>query len=351
MAIRIRRRWIVLLLLLGLALAGFFTLRFLLQPDRVSALLLQKIEDATGLEVSLQKPADIGLWPDLHVELIGLDVRAPDAERGFLHVDLVELALPWSALRNGENIHLRRLRLVKPDLDIPALNEFFAGRMESGPPAPLQIPSLDAPLEIRDGRIRGDGWRLEKLLLNLPFLSAGMPTQLDAGGMLALDAKQHRFALQLTTTPISDGGALRLEPLILDLVIDGLSSWRPHIEGHVLWYPSGIVELDLQSQIASWDSAWPALPLPPADDPAPVQLKLHYKGATSLQDTANFAAMRGEDGLRGRVKLNDTLEWLGSQHVSPLPPLDGEIEIPRLHYEGIEATGVRLRMQPGDTKP
>lgn len=351
MAIRIRRRWIVLLLLLGVAVTGFFILRFLLQPERVSALLLQRLEDATGLEVSLQKPADIGLWPDLHVELIGLDVRAPGATHAFLRVELVELALPWSTLRDRDNIHLHRLRLVKPDLDTPAMNDFFAGRMAGGPPAPLQIPSLDAPLEIRDGRIRGDGWRLEQLLLKLPFLRAGMATQLEAGGVLALEAAQHRFALQLTTTPTSDGGALRLEPLILDLVIDGLSSWRPHIEGTVLWYPAGIVELDLQTRITDWDPAWPALPFPAADDPAPLQITLHYTGATSLQGTANFTATRGDDGLRGRVKLNDTLEWLAGKHASPLPPLEGEIEIPRLDYEGIKATGVRVRIQPEAAKP
>ncbi len=352
MTVRIRRRWIVLLVFGGLLLAGFFTLRFFLQPDRISALLLKRIEASTGLEVRLQRPADIGLWPDLHVELAGLDVRAPDADSGFLHVERVELALPWSTLRSGKDLHVGRLRLIKPDLDIPALNQFLAGRMVDGPPAPLQIPNLDAPLEIRDGRIRGDGWRLEKLLFKLPFLREGMPLLLDTGGVLALDASEHRFALQLATTPTIQGSAVRLEPLSLDLVIDSLSSWRPHIEGSVLWYSAGALDLDLQSQIPSWSTDWPALPLPLESEAAPVAITLRYKGDTALRGEAEFTLVRGEDGLRGQLKLNDTLEWLGTDnHTSPLPPMEGEIEIPRLHYEGIEATGVRVRLQPGDAQP
>lgn len=352
MAIKIRRRWVVLLILFGLALTGFFALRYLLQPDRVSALLLNQVEAATGLEVSLQRPADIGLWPDLHIELAGLELRAADAERGFLQVGLVELALPWSTLRSGEDIRLRRLRLIKPDLDIPALNQFLSGRMDSGPPAPLQIPRLDAPLEIRDGRIQGDGWRLDKLLFKLPFLREGMPLQLDAGGVLALETGEQRFALQLTTTPTTHAGALQLEPLILDLVIDSLHSWRPHIEGRVLWYSVGALELDVRSRITRWNPEWPSLPLPAAEESTPVDIALRYQGDTSLHGNADFVLTRGENGLRGKFKLNSTLEWLGrDDHISPLPPLDAEIEIPRLHYQGIEATGVRVRVQPESGQP
>ena len=348
MAQGLRRRWVVLLALAGLGLAGFLGLRSLLQPERISAFLLQKVETATGLTITLQQPADIGWWPDLHVELMGVEVRMPGAAQPILRVAQVDLALPWAALRSGENIHLRGLRLVRPDLDVPALLDLFGNTADNGPPAPLQLPTLDAPLQVREGRIAGDGWTIEELVLNLPALHDGVPTRLDAQGALALESARHQFALQLAATPSSDGVALQLSPLTLDLVLDRLPSWHPHLDGNLRWQRSGLLQLDLRSQIETWPADWPELPLPPTDAPTPTQLVLRYDGDAALHGTVVFAVMRGEDGARGTFTLNDAIEWLGDDHASPLPPLDGSIEIPRLHLDGIEATGVRLRMQASD---
>lgn len=348
MAKRLRRRWIVLLALVGLGLAGFFGLRSLLQPERISAFLLQQIETATGLEVTLQQPADIGWWPDLHVELTGVEIRMPGAVQAILRVAQVDVTLPWAALRSGEDIHLRGLRLLRPDLDVAALLELIDNAADDGPPAPLQLPTLDAPLQVRDGRIAGDRWTIEQLVLNLPALHDGVATQLDAQGALALESTRHLFALQLATTPAVDGDTLQLSPLVLDLVLDRLPSWHPHLDGNLRWQRSGPLNFDLHSQIATWPADWPELPLPPPDAPTPTELVLRYDGDASLHGTAVFAVMRGEDGARGSLTLNDAIDWLGGDHASPLPPLDASIEIPRLHYDGIDASGVRLRMQASD---
>ena len=348
MAKRLRRRWIVLLVLVGLVLAGFFTLRSLLQPERISAFLLQQIETATGLEVTLQQPADIGWWPDLHVELSGVEIRMPAAVQPILRVAQVDVTLPWAALRSGEDIHLRGLRLVRPDLDVAALLEFVANVADDGPPAPLQLPTLDAPLQVRDGRIAGEGWTIDQLVLNLPALHDSVATQLDAQGALALESARHVFALQLATTPAVDGDTLQLSPLVLDLVLDSLPSWHPHVDGNLRWQRSGLLEFDLHSQIETWPADWPELPLPPPATPTPTELSLRYDGDASLHGTVVFAVMRGDDGARGTLTLNDAIDWLAADHAGPLPPLDGSVEIPRLHYDGIEATGVRLRMQSSD---
>lgn len=348
MAKGLRRRWVVLLILAVLGLAGFLGLRSLLQPERISAFLLQQVETATGLAITLQQPADIGWWPDLHVELTGVEIGMPGAAQPILRVAQVDLALPWAALRSGENIHLRGLRLVRPDLHVPALLDLLDHAPSDGPPAPLQLPTLDAPLKVREGRISGDGWAIEELVLNLPALHTGVPTQLDAQGALALESARHRFALQLATTPSSDGDALQLSSLSLDLALDALPSWRPHLDGDLRWQRSGLLQLDLRTQIETWPAHWPELPLPPPDAPTPTQLVLRYDGDAALHGTVIFALMRGDDGARGTLTLNDAIEWLGNDHASPLPPLDGGIEIPRLHYDGIEATGVRLRMQASD---
>lgn len=66
-------RWLLILLLPGLVIAAALGLRALLHPDRISAFLLHQTQMSTGLELTLERPADVGLWPDLHIQLTGLD--------------------------------------------------------------------------------------------------------------------------------------------------------------------------------------------------------------------------------------------------------------------------------------
>lgn len=341
-----RRRWIALLALAALALIAFFTLRALLQPARVSAFLLRQAEQATGLTIALDEPADIGLWPDLHVELTGLTATAPGASQPLLRAARVEVALPWSVLR-GEAIALRGLRLISAQLDLPATLGFFGRSQDTGPPSPLQLPSLDAPLEIRDGRIHGNGWAVDALDLTLPSLRDGIATRLTLRGTLAQAGASQAFALQLSATPHTNDATLRLAPLTMDLVLDALPAWRPHITGEATWNPAGTLSLDLRSLIAPWPDNWPELPFPPSDDDA-VHLSLRYDGDTALTGLAAFSLLRGDDGVHGTVALNDTPAWLGSDRSNPLPPLQGTLNIKRIEHGSVEASGIRIQMQDTD---
>lgn len=343
-----RRRWIVLLAIIALACVAFFVLRAVLQPARVSAFLLHQAEQITGLTLTLDEPADIGLWPDLHIELSGLSATVPGASQPLLRATRVEATLPWSALR-GEDISVRGLRLISAQLDLPATLAFFSQGQSAGPPAPLRLPSLDAPLEIRNGRIHGDDWALDALDLTLPSLRDGIATRMTLRGELVQNDASQPFALQLSATPHTDGATLRLAEVVLDAVLDALPAWRPHIEGQVSWHPvAGTLDLDLRSLIAPWPEDWPELPFPPADDDA-VHLSLRYEGDTALTGLAVFSLLRGEDGVRGAITLNDTLAWLGAGHHSPLPPAKGTLDIERMEYGSIEASGIRIQMQPQDS--
>ncbi|MCX7557354.1 hypothetical protein OS187_11095 [Xanthomonadaceae bacterium JHOS43] len=342
----LRRRWIVLPLMGVLAFSAFLALRAFLQPERISTFLLQRAQQATGLDLQLDAPADIGLWPDLHVELAGLVAREPSATTPLLRVTRVEVALPWSML-GGEDITLLGLRLVEPHLDLPAAMAWLESTDEGGPPAPLRLPKLDAPLEIIDGRITAEGWSLDRLDIDLPAFIEGARARLSVRGTLQRNSTSQLFALQLETVPRADGPVLRLEPATLDLVLDAFPAWRPHVEGSVSWSPAGLLAFELRSLIAPWPDAWPPLPLPPADDDG-VSLMLRYTGDTDLTGPLTFAISRGDDGARGTLMLNQTLPWLGRDSTTPLPPLDGVVEIPRLQYGSIDATGIRISTHSRD---
>lgn len=341
---RKRRRWFWLLLLPALLLASLFVLRYLLQPDRMSDFLLQQASQATGLSLTLGEPADIGLWPDLHLELGSLTATAPGAITPLLQVERVDVVLPWSALR-ADTIQLRSLRLQSPVLDTEALSQWLQSRDPTGPPAPLQLPRIDAALAITSGRIQGAQWALAGLDLSLPFLRVGAPVNLRASGRIEAGARDAiPFALEMVATPAQDGGGLRLDALSLALRSAWASPPWLQVEGQVALPSIDALQLDLVATLPEWPADWPALPLPTTADVDEVGIDIDYRGSTTLQGNLVLQLVRGEDGLRGELRIGDLLAWLEDASATPLPPLTGEVSSDRIDAGGIELHGVRLRI-------
>lgn len=338
-----RRRWLWLLVPLA-ALIGFFVLRALLQPERVSAFLLRQAEQATGLALTLDQPADIGIWPDLHLELIGLRATAPGASAPLLHARSVEVALPWSALRS-ETLQLQRLRLTEPVLDMPALQAWLASDDDTGPPAPLRLPRLDAALQIEAGTIRGEGWRLQDFALNLPSLHDGVATTLVASGSLATATDAHVFDLRLDTTPTFGDFDIALKPLQLDLGTTLLADVRLRLVGELHYGTPEALRFGLGTTFAEWPAAWPPLPFADAPAATAASLQLNFAGTSDLRGDVDLLLTRGDDRIEGELQLGDLLAWLDTPDATALPPLHGTISAPRLQVGGLQASGVSLRFE------
>lgn len=338
-----KRRWLLLLsplLLLGLGLVG---IRMLLQPERVSQFLITQAQQATGLELQLAEPAKVGFWPDLHVQLDGLSAHAPGAEKPLLHVQRVEAALPWASLR-GDSITLRGLRLLAPQLDLPATVAFLSPDQANTPrrSGRIMLPQLDAPFAVEDGQIHGDDWQVQALELHLPSLHEGRPMTLQANGRLLIDSRNLPFAFVLQTTPHSRPDALHLDPLQLDLRSDLLPGGNWPLHGHLHWQPEGRLDTALKSELARWPQNWPALPLAAQDAAGPLQLQLSYQGDSTLADPLQLQLALGPLQARTRLVLNELLLWL--ENPVALPPLQLELESPRLQYADVLARGIRMRM-------
>ncbi|MBB5207169.1 AsmA family protein [Chiayiivirga flava] len=346
---RFRRRWLWLLLPL-VALIGFFVLRALLQPERVSAFLLRQAEAATGLSLSLEQPADIGIWPDLHLELIGLTASAPGAAAPLLRAERVEAALPWSALR-AETLQLQRLTLVQPRLDLAALQAWLAADDTTGPPAPLRLPQFDAAFAVEDGSVIGDGWELQQLAIALPALRSGEATVLDASGAYVSDTATHGFDLRLSTTPTFGEFDIALVPLSLDIGGTPLQQTRLQLGGELHFSVPDALRFGLATDLATWPAHWPALPLRETSPAVPTSLRIDFSGTTALQGDVDLRVVRGEDSIEGTLAIGDVFAWLGAPDTGPLPPLRGQIAAPRLQIDGIEASGVTLRFSDDETAP
>src|SRR5690606_33772026 len=92
------------------------------------------------------------------------------------------VALPWSTIRSlGDTLDLARLEIDAPTLDVPALQHWLASR----PPSETRLPTLSDGLQVRAGRVDGDGWRIEALALAIPRLHPDQPLRAQAQGRYA----------------------------------------------------------------------------------------------------------------------------------------------------------------------
>lgn len=115
------------------------------------------------------------------------------------------VALPWSTLRSlGDTLDLTRIELDAPILDIPALRHWLATR----PPGETRLPTLAEGVQVRSGRIDGDGWRVESLDLSLPRLQPSDPLRATLRGRYADAATQAPFDLAATLMRLASGSGV-----------------------------------------------------------------------------------------------------------------------------------------------
>ena len=348
---RKRRRWPWLAALAALGLGGYVGLRSLMEPERLSAFLLQQAEVATGLSFELDRPADIGFWPDLHLVLHGLTVRAPNDEASILRGHRVEIVLPWSALR-GDTLRLRELRLTPMALDVDALLRWMDSRAELGPPAPLRLPQLDAGLVVSRSRITYGDWVLADVDMNLTGLRNGEASTATLSAILGGPEVRRPFNLMLHFVPQQMGDEIRFDPLAL-MSRDAPSSdpWFEAKGRAVLDHPRSL-RFTLETRLPRWRAEWPTLPLPDAPTAPVVTIDLDYAGTPQLQGSLDVRLARADESIDAKFELGDILAWIADPGANPLPPVRGRASADRMQFDGVELRGVSLRLEyEAEAKP
>ncbi len=153
----------MLLALAVLAALLLLALLILSRPQRATALLLDRVGAALGLEITATGHNAYRLRGTPMLELRDLVAREPGAQTALLRADRVYVAVPWSTLRaRGALLDATRLELDGPVLDLPALQHWLATRP---PSEETRLPSLREGLRVRDGVVQGAGWRVEGIAL------------------------------------------------------------------------------------------------------------------------------------------------------------------------------------------
>lgn len=152
----LRRRTRILFIVLFALLATFaLAVHHYIQPQRLSALLVDQLQSRYGLELAMLNAAKIGFSPGLSIKLDHPTINATNMPQPLLTADQIDVALPWSTLFGSDPV-IDRIALQKPSIDIDALQAWLATQASDG--GPTVVPAFD--LSLQDGAVVRGGTTL-----------------------------------------------------------------------------------------------------------------------------------------------------------------------------------------------
>lgn len=340
------RRWLIALALLAvLILAALWLVGRLLQPERLTPILLTAIGDASGLVLSVSEPADYALRPAPRLRLHGVRATAPGSSDVLLQIGLLDVELPWQTLFGGEPV-VSALAITDARLHVAALQAWLQQRDQN---ASSTWPTLRSGLRISNSTIIGEGWRLQIDDLGLSRFALGEATTLTLAGHVLRERSSGESdwpARLIIDTVIShDDVATVFKPLTLAL---DAASPLPTLHANGELTIAAMMQFSLTGELAQWPAHWPALP---GTDPAqPLAFVLQGRGAEPLTMALSASLEQAQTRLQLHVVPAQLQAWLASEQASPLPPLSGELYGERMMIDGNELQGVEIRVQ-ADTQP
>lgn len=366
-----RRRWpFVLAVLVVLLAAGAWWVNRQLEPNRLTATVLERVGATLGLELTIEGTPEYALRSEPRLVLPRLVVRQPGAATPLLTARRAEVSLPWDTITGGGSLVITRVELDAPSLDLAALADWQATR----PAAPFELPTLTKGLMASDGRVIGDGWRIDGLRLAMPELREGAPARVAAAGAFTqgTTSADFDFTLDLATAGLASDfefagkGRLRTDALDvpwvlatdgrvdaasettqLDLAALTLTSQSPvpdlDARGQVRFSDS--TTLRLQGAIRQWPEGWPALPAPLSTSTSPLAYTLAYEGPGDFSAPLSLDVGRDETRFEGRFVLEEITGWINATDAAPLPPLVGTLATPSMEVAGATLEGVRVQME------
>ena len=162
------RLWtIVLAALLLCGGIGALVLRHYLQPERLTALLVAQVRDATDADLVVGAPAGFGFLTTLHLVLPHPQLKGAGATAAFLRADSLEAVMPWRSVWSGR-YEIERIDLLAPSLDLDALSAWLA----TLPPTRHAPPDVRFALHVDRGTLVHGGKPIAEGL-RMDFASTG----------------------------------------------------------------------------------------------------------------------------------------------------------------------------------
>lgn len=370
-----KRRWPrYLAALLVLLAPGAWWVDRQLEPNRLTATVLERAGSALGLELSIDGTPEYALRPEPRLVLPNLVARLPGAPTPLLRATRVEVSLPWDTITGGESLVITRVELQQPVLDLAALSAWQATR----PKAALELPTLTEGIRVADGRLLGDGWLVSGLSLSVPTLRPDAQARAEASGRFETDATQVDFTAVAGMARAGLASGLRLQSsgriaggefdvpydlewlgavdatgdsnvLTFDRLVLASQSPLPDFTASGNLRFGAETLLSLRGAIPRWPEGWPGLPEPLAESESALDFVLAYEGANDFSTPLALRLQRDQTELQSSFAVPELLAWLGGDRANPLPPLQGSLTTPSLVVAGATLEGLRIEFEPEDT--
>ena len=368
--------WILGIALALLAIAALWV-NHQLEPTRLARTVLSALGESQGLEITFEGLPDYALRPEPRLVLPNVVARQPGAAAPLLTAARAEVSLPWDTIWGGDDtVVITRVELDRPALDLAALADWRASR----PEAPFQLPTLTRGVRASNGRIVGDGWRVETLDLAFAELIPAQALEVDAEGRFERETLTVEFDASLlmrhaglaSTFELESSGQVRQDELDVPWSVESTGNFdfsAPASEGGTASKRIELSMLDFESQsplptfeasgnadlgqpttfalqgtMPEWPQDWPVLPEPESRIAQPLKFSLAYEGATDLSDPVSLKLARGETRLDATLVVAQVQAWLADEARTPVPPVRGSFSAPSLVIEGFTLEDVQAQI-------
>ena len=144
-------KWFALVFIVLIA-AVLFVSYLALKPANFTPLLLERIGQATGLDIQAKGQTEINWRGTPYIVLREVSARSPGQKTAVLTADRIKIALPWVTLRSrGQVLVLDRVELDAPVLDLQA----FRAWQDTRPKTKSEIPDFKRGVSVTRGTVIG----------------------------------------------------------------------------------------------------------------------------------------------------------------------------------------------------
>lgn len=167
--------------------------------------------------------------------------------------------------------------------------------------------------------------------------------QVSAHGHLRTGAHgAHPFALGLAADTRHHDGTLQVAPLSLVL---RAGAWLPQVRLRGALSAGQQLSGRLEGTLAHWPQAWPALPAPLSDASGPLTFQLGYDGNWAFDTPLALELTYDSAHFSGQLRPTAVRDWLDDPHGAPLPPLNGELQVPQITLDGVQLQGIEITFE------
>ena len=371
---RARRIWIFLIGF-GLFLAiGAWWVNKQLEPTRLTNTVLGKIGAELNLKFEFEGLPSYVMKPEPRLVLPNLKVINPANDKVFLSAKRVEISLPWSTIL-GDTPHITRIEADDPMLDYPGLRAWQATR----PATPFKVPTFTSGLEINNGRFIDDSYSITNIQLALPHLEDQQAIEAQVSGLFQQGKTKLSFKGPLTidkagldsTFKLASKGELDLgdKPLPYEMKTEGqyasleksfditgkTLSWTsqsplPNLQSSLFVSIGDSLKLNSAGIIAEWPKDWPALPAPMNRQAKNIPYQIAYSGKPDLSDPIALKLNIEKNQFSSTLKIAELQKWTQQTDGNPLPPLQGQFDLPSIQLDGVSLEGVSIEITPDAAK-